>query len=199
MARVTPAIRELATQHQLGQVRRTYGPMVLLRVLIGLFLASVGAAWSLCAAGVVRTAENNISQVQSTAPSFALPSFVRYFPLFGLVFVAAGAGVVIRAAWMAGSRVAACDGGVAIHTRRVHDAFTWADVLTVTSRTDLVPHTYQTGQYTTTTTWTAYRRFTVHCHDGRTFALDPSQFGNGIGDLAQTIQVNQIRHGGIPH
>jgi hypothetical protein len=196
MASVTPQIEELRSRRSLGGVQRVYGPLVPLRVLTGLVLVAVGAVWGLFTAAVVGSTivPAGVNPFHLPAPTPGGPSFVQYLPLFGLIFVLAGVTVIIRAVWVAQSRVAACANGVAVHTRGIHDAFTWADVLTVTSRID-VTQTRATNSYSgaTTTTTRIRKRFTVHCRDGRTFVLDSAMFGNRIQDLADLIQVNVAR------
>ena len=196
VASVTPHLNELLSRRPLGGVQRVYGPLVPLRIVTGLMLVVVGTVWGLFTAALVGSniVPADVNPFHFPAPTPGGPSFVQYFPLFGLVFIVAGAGVIMRAVWVAPSRVAACANGIAVHTRNVHDAFTWADLLTVTSRID-VTQTRATNSYSgaTTTTTRIRKRFTVHCHDGRTFVLDSALFGHRIQDLADVIQVNVAR------
>jgi len=196
MASVTPHINELVSRRSLGAVKRVYGPLVPLRVAGGVVLIAVGTAWGLFTAALVGSdiIPAGVNPFHFPAPDPGGPSFVQYFPLFGLVFILAGVGVIVRAAWVAPSRAAACANGVAVHTRSIHDAFTWAEVLTVTSRID-VTQTHSTNSYSgaTTTTTRIRKRFTVHCRDGRAIVLDSAMFGNRIQDLADVVQVSVAR------
>jgi hypothetical protein len=195
MATVTPQVSQLISQHRLGQVKRVYGPFVPGRIILGLVVAVIGVVWMLLSAAVTGSTliPAGINPFHMGTPDGT--GFGQYLPLFGAIFVLIGAVVIARAAWLAGARVAACDGGVAIATRKVNDAFRWVDVLTVTSRVDVHAYTHYTGPNGTPpmTTTQVRKRFTVHCHDGRTFLLDSALFGSRIQDLAETIQVNAAR------
>jgi hypothetical protein len=208
MASVTPQLNKLVSRHSLGRIQRVCGPQVPLRVITGLAVIAVGAVWALFTAAIVggNLVPEGINPFHVAPHTTAGPSFSQYFPLFGLVFVVVGAGLIVRAGWVAQSRVGLCDRGIAIHTRHVHDAFTWAQVLTVTSRIDVRTTTYTPGGYAgaATTTTHVRRRFTVHCHDGRTFVLDSALFGRKVQNLAEVIQVNaaratQARYRGVDH
>src|SRR5215831_7694784 len=99
MASVTPQINKLVSQHSLGRIQRVCGPQVPLRVITALVVIAAGTVWALFMAAIVGSnlVPEGINPFHVARPTAAGPTFSQYLPLFGLVFVVVGAGLIVRA------------------------------------------------------------------------------------------------------
>lgn len=200
MMNVPPAAERLIARYQLGQPIQVYRPNTALSVIVGLFVIAFAVAWTLIVASITNSSLIPFRLFSSTMPgSTDMTGTVNsvfnilgiIFPLFGVIFLIIGLGVITSAILNSRIRAFVCNNGVAYLMRNGADAFRWEQVLKVFHKVTSSTSTSTNQQGFTTTSTRLSHTYTVHCHDGRKFVFN-STLGK-VQDLAETIEVQAAR------
>lgn len=187
----------LMSRYQLGAPKKVYKPATLSSMIGGLILMTFACVWILVALVLTGSPLLPVNQlpfqisplVQSTDPAFAtiLTIVGIVFPVLGLIFVALGASMMIRAFLNRHVRAVLCEYGVAYLARKGADAFRWEQVATVLDKVSVHTSTTEQVDGSTTTSTTLSHTYTVACKDGRRFL-----FTHLLGKAEQLGQEIQI-------
>lgn len=201
MASLTPTAQRVSADARIGAVVKVYGPHTVASVIAGLLAIVVGVGFTLVSASMLGSdlVPANLNPLRDsvdrdTSLLAGQDGIARWIPLFGLLFVLVGIIAIGSAFANASSRVVLCQNGVAFATRKVRDAFSFADVDSVRRRT--IVTTNSTGPNGATTTSFRYRTV-VRTRDGRQFVIDSHLIGGGARKLGKIVDrsVAQIRAG----
>ena len=201
MASLTPTAQRVAGDARIGNVVKVYGPHTVASIIGSLLAIAFGAGFLLFTAQLLHSGlvppDKNPLRDMVPADSDLLagePTIAKWVPLFGLVFVLVGIIALCATFANASSRVVLCQYGVAFATRKVRDAFSFADVDSVRRRT--IVTTNPSGPNGATSTTFRYRTV-VRTRDGRQFVIDSQLLGGGARRLGKIVDqsVKQLRAG----
>jgi hypothetical protein len=201
MSSLTPTAQRVSADARIGSVVKVYGPHTVASIIVGLLAIALGLGFTLVSgrmlgSDLVPDGMNPLRDTIDRDSSLLADqqSIARWIPLFGLVFVLVGLIAIISAFANASSRVVLCQNGVAFATRKVRDAFSFAEVESVKRRT--IVTTNQTGPNGTTSTTFRYRTV-VRTRDGRQFVIDSQLLGGAARKLGKIVDqsVKQFQAG----
>ncbi len=223
MPNITQEAQRLIERDNLGIPTEIYKPNIIGSIITSIIVIVIGIGWSIVAAFVVNglgifmglTSSQTIDPSSlppnidpsslpsiSSAPSSGIDLFSSMstilgivFPLFGLLFVAIGIRIIVKALRIRNNRAVLCTNGVVYVTRNSADAFRWEQVLMVFNKTFASTSTTHDEHGFERTSTTIHHQYAVHCHDGRKFVFD-GRLSN-VEDLAERIEVEVVRRGGM--
>ncbi len=182
---------QLAASNYLGTPKAAYKPSTVSSIIGGFICTLIGAAWAVIAYYITN------SLISSASPSGFPPILGVIFPLFGLIFVLVGAGIIIKAFLDRNLRVSIYENGLVFIKRNGNEVIRWDQIAFVWHKvkkttTTNTTRNYSTGRTTTTRTTRIDHSYIVQRVDGVKFVFN--QTFSHLRDLGKTIEQESARY-----
>lgn len=184
-------VDQLAASYYLGTPKALYKPSTISSMIGGFIVVLIGAAWTVIAYYITN------SVISSASPSGFPPILGLIIPLFGLVFVLVGVGIIIKAFLDRNLRVYIYESGLVFLKRNAKDVIRWDQIAFVwhkvkkTTTTNTTTN-YSTGYTTTTRSTRIDHSYIVQRVDGVKFVFDHTF--SRLRELGKTIEQESARY-----